>query len=1056
MILFQCSQCQKPLNVKPELAGKRVKCPLCAKIVQVPEPAVSPVPGSGSMPPPEARTLPPAPRMEISDVPTPPPEDEQTRLPPENKQEGRFQADSESSPTEEYTDFLAPPQQPDEIGRLGMYRVLKVLGAGGMGVVYKAEDPALKRLVAIKAMLPAIAASASAKKRFLREAQAAAAIKHNHIVTIHQVGEDRGVPFLAMEFLKGEPLDERLKRETMLPLAETLRIGREMAEGLAAAHERGLIHRDIKPANTWLEASTGRKSGEFHVKILDFGLARSTTDQAHLTQSGAIIGTPAYMAPEQGRGEKVDARCDLWSLGVVLYRMCTGEVPFKGNDTVSTLMAVALNDPPPPAQINAAVPLELSDLVMKLLEKDPDKRIASAHEVVEALRRLELDQSRQETQVAAGPSAKSVEQTSLPTGAIYDRKAAANPNAKHAGEAAEESLNVRKRSNSRLLVLLALAAAAVAGIVLFWSTPYGIIRIESDDPNVEVVFDKDGTAIKGADKETIRLKAGEHGILIKRGDFSFEVDRFVLKKGETITLKLDFLKGNKMQLLVDGKEINARDFPPLAKKELPGGKEQLAKKFTNSLSMEFALVPKGKSWLGGSNGKEGTTEVNIAQDFYLGVYEVTQEDWHKVMAKNPSLFNRDKVGKEISDDDLKRFPVENISWDEAKAFVKLLNEKVNKDGTEAGWEYRLPTEEQWEYACRGGPMTDKAESAFDFYFDKPSKTFSKEQANFLHSGLKRPSKVGSYPPNRLGLYDMHGNVWEWCEDQFTKGGAARAYRGGCWMSGADYCRAAFRRGDEPHLSAYNIGFRLARVRVAPATARKFTNSLGMEFALVPKGKSWLGGENGKEGTKEVNMTQDFSLGVYEVTQEDWQKIMDKNPSRYSRTGPLKDQVKDVSDADLKRFPVESVTWGEAKAFVAKVNEMLKKDAAEAGWEYRLPTQEQWEYACRGGPIDKSASAFDFYFENPTAKLTKDLARIENASRGPTRVGSYAPNRLGLFDMHGNVSEWCEDCPVNFGRESRGGSFNNSGGSCTATRFERYAGGGNSPTVGLRLARVPIK
>ena len=135
--------------------------------------------------------------------------------------------------------------------------MLKVLGAGGMGVVYKAEDPGLRRLVAIKAMLPAIAASASAKKRFLREAQAAAAIKHNHIVTIFQVGEDRGVPFLAMEFLEGEPLDERLKRETTLPLAEVVRIGREMAEGMAAAHERGLIHRDIKPANTWLEGKKG-------------------------------------------------------------------------------------------------------------------------------------------------------------------------------------------------------------------------------------------------------------------------------------------------------------------------------------------------------------------------------------------------------------------------------------------------------------------------------------------------------------------------------------------------------------------------------------------------------------------------------------------------------------------------------------------------------------------------------------------------------------------------------------------------------------------------------
>src|SRR5262249_49188334 len=145
---------------------------------------------------------------------------------------------------------------------------------------------------------------------------------------IYQVDEERGVPFLAMEFLKGEPLDERLNREKKLPLVEVLRIGREVSEGLAAAHEHGLIHRDIKPANIWLEAPRGR------VKILDFGLARAPTQEAGLTQQGAIMGTPAYMAPEQARGEAVDARTDLFSLGVVLYRLCSGQQPFSGHDSI--------------------------------------------------------------------------------------------------------------------------------------------------------------------------------------------------------------------------------------------------------------------------------------------------------------------------------------------------------------------------------------------------------------------------------------------------------------------------------------------------------------------------------------------------------------------------------------------------------------------------------------------------------------------------------------------------------------------------------------------------
>src|SRR5262245_5935304 len=206
---------------------------------------------------------------------------------------------------DELSKFLAPPERPDQLGRLGPYRILAVLGRGGMGVVLRAHDPALDRLVALKVMLPGMATVPTARERFLREAKAAAALKHPHVVTIFQVGEDRGAPFLAMELLEGEPLDDRIRREGRLPLAEVLRIGRETALGLAAAHARGLVHRDIKPANLWLEGPTG------HVKVLDFGLARATADQVHLTQLDMIVGTPAYMAPEQAEGKPLDPRCDL-------------------------------------------------------------------------------------------------------------------------------------------------------------------------------------------------------------------------------------------------------------------------------------------------------------------------------------------------------------------------------------------------------------------------------------------------------------------------------------------------------------------------------------------------------------------------------------------------------------------------------------------------------------------------------------------------------------------------------------------------------------------------
>ena len=328
--------------------------------------------------------------------------------------------------TRELSSVWRAPESDDELGRIGGYRILKLLGAGGMGGVFLAEDMQLRRRVALKLMRPRTAATAGAAERFLREARAAAALRHDHIITIYQVGEEAGVPFLAMEFLEGESLDDRLKRESLPPVAEVLRIGREIAEGLAAAHAKGLIHRDIKPANVWLEGVVAERSrhaprdepnapstpkvpstandqtrsidhsahhaerdgyveGYFRVKLLDFGLARSAETDTQLTASGMIIGTPSYMAPEQASGETIDARVDLFSLGVVLYRMTTGQLPFPGKNVMEILRSLVTVTPAAPQSLNPAVPSELSDLIDRLLAKDRAVRPASAREVVKSL-----------------------------------------------------------------------------------------------------------------------------------------------------------------------------------------------------------------------------------------------------------------------------------------------------------------------------------------------------------------------------------------------------------------------------------------------------------------------------------------------------------------------------------------------------------------------------------------------------------------------------------------------------------------------------------------------
>jgi predicted Ser/Thr protein kinase len=293
--------------------------------------------------------------------------------------------------------FLAPAQAPDEIGRLGRYRVLKVLGAGGMGVVFRAHDPQLERLVALKAMLPNVAAQPDARDRFTREAKAMAKLKDDHVVAIYDVDEDNGVPFLAMEYLQGESLDGWLKKGKQMSVGQVLRVGREIAQGLTAAHAKGLVHRDIKPANIWLEAPKGR------VKILDFGLARGGAHDVQLTQSGAILGTPAYMAPEQGRGEAADSRSDLFSLGCVLYRLSTGKPAFEGPTIMAILTALATTNPSPVSEVNPQIPGPLAGLVMRLLAKRAEERPASAAEVIRAIQTIERQRSQAAPAEPAAP-----------------------------------------------------------------------------------------------------------------------------------------------------------------------------------------------------------------------------------------------------------------------------------------------------------------------------------------------------------------------------------------------------------------------------------------------------------------------------------------------------------------------------------------------------------------------------------------------------------------------------------------------------------------------------
>jgi serine/threonine protein kinase len=468
---------------------------------------------------------------------------------------------------------------------IGEYAVIRKIGEGGMGAVYLAEDPKLGRKVALKTMKTELAVDPTNRERFEREARATAAVEHENIVPIWGVGEAAdGTPYIAMPFLQGEMLADRLNRHPVAGLGLLLKVAREVADGLAAAHARGLIHRDIKPGNIWLEGDLAARNLNDQVrrcKILDFGLARSVcSEDTQLTSTGAAVGTPAFMAPEQALGEKVDHRADLFSLGITLYRMATGKAPFDGATGVAVMVAVTTTNPPPVSALNPNLPPAVGALIDRLLNKDPDRRPQSAAEVATTVRQIvRYIQSRNS---APAPSAPVVVAPSVPAApadsltppvpkweeAIDTRPLCAiktpGPRARSAPEP-EQDESKRARSPKRkarksadrgrmrwyiaggVLGLFTLVALAVA--ILRFETGEGTLVVEIADPNVEARF-RNGTLVlvgpDGKDRYTLspternkKIAPGPYTVRVQGADgLVIDTPEFALKKGDKVAVRV--------------------------------------------------------------------------------------------------------------------------------------------------------------------------------------------------------------------------------------------------------------------------------------------------------------------------------------------------------------------------------------------------------------------------------------------------------------------------------------------------------------------------------------
>ncbi|MBW3595879.1 MAG: serine/threonine-protein kinase, partial [Planctomycetes bacterium] len=399
-------------------------------------------------------------------------------------------------------DFLEPSEEADSLGRLGQYEIIEVIGRGGMGIALKARDTRLNRVVAVKVLAPELAANPTARKRFLREARAAAAVSHDYVITTYAV-EQGDLPYLVMEFIDGPSLQQKIDRQGALELTEILRIGMQVAYGLAAAHAQGLIHRDIKPSNILLQ------NGIERVQITDFGLARAA-DDVTVTRTGEIAGTPDYMSPEQAQGRPVDHRADLFSLGSLLYAMCTGRSPFRADSTMGVLHRVCNDTPRPISDVNPDIPKWLIAVIDRLLAKNADGRFQTAAETAEVL---------------SGCLAHVQQPHVVPLPDLV------------AGPGRVPSRVSRHRKWYFGVIALALVAGSIgfaeatgvtnlAATVIQIATGEGTLVIESDDPAVKVTLAGDGgVLIAGSGVGEVRLQPGSYRVQADKDGKPVRLDR---------------------------------------------------------------------------------------------------------------------------------------------------------------------------------------------------------------------------------------------------------------------------------------------------------------------------------------------------------------------------------------------------------------------------------------------------------------------------------------------------------------------------------------------------
>jgi serine/threonine protein kinase/formylglycine-generating enzyme required for sulfatase activity len=625
------------------------------------------------------------------------------------------------------------------------------------------------------------------------------------------------------------------------------RVGLQAADALCYAHRLGILHRDIKPNNLLLDL-------QGTVWVTDFGLAKADSEE-ELSQPSAIVGTLRYMAPERFDGHSLP-QSDVYGLGMTLYELLTLRPAFGSSSHAELLDQVRHQDPPRLRALRPEVPRDLETICLKCLRKEPSRRYQSAEALAGDLRRFlagepikarpvgQLERAvkwaRRRPALAALLTVIVVALTSLLAGGAWFtwKLDLARSDAEAKRKDAEKEAEKTKKACEILVSIFELPDATDRRDIK--------VRQILDDAErtIPVLFPNHPELRNRVMANVERLLANQTVdpdaplamILESSGSVKLQPTQVPGRRPEPRPVPQTLLyAGDRLSLDPDAR-VRLVVLSDLHQEQLRPEKEATVRRkgcepadavgeWSQDIPMTFVHLPKGTFYMGGGGGVVGN-KTEIKEDYEIAVHDVTQGQWQAVMGNNPSYYSRFGGGRNevnlISYEELKLFPVDSVSWNDAREFI----EKLNKREKGKGYKYRLPTEAEWEYACRCG-ATSEEDCSFHFYFDKPTNDLSSEQANFdgdkypfgnapKGKYLARTTRVGAYPPNKLGLCDMHGNLYQWCEDWFDPAVRTdRALRGGSWNYTGYDCRAASRWNSRPDFHGIGIGVRLVRVPDPP-------------------------------------------------------------------------------------------------------------------------------------------------------------------------------------------------------------------------------------------------